>query len=324
MTEPEERSLVPGAHRVIRMLDDTEGPYGGALVVHGSSVAVRVDAAALSGWPGWRHAASEHVAGPLDVARRADGHDVLLPWCTERVTGFLGRRVAAGASLTAGEVSTLVGSLLRGIGEVAVAAGEEESADAVLGGWWLTEGGRPVFVPGRERVGGGRVEGDDVRTSALRIVSTLRHDCEERVLGRALAAVEDGLRRAERQPRLPRALLDRWEAELFAVAAPRPLDRDVHAPERVRDIAMLRTVPAETDAGGDTRRARRRRGSRPQSGRTPASRGQASGGQPSRGRGMRAQPVRGRTALPEPLASVPQRLALLKEGFAEARMFFSA
>ncbi|WP_292776054.1 hypothetical protein [Microbacterium sp. UBA6741] len=41
--------LVPGAHRVVRTLDATEGPFPGTLVTNGDGVAVRVEAAALGG-----------------------------------------------------------------------------------------------------------------------------------------------------------------------------------------------------------------------------------------------------------------------------------
>lgn len=129
--------LVAGAHRVIRMLDAHEGPYGGALVTWGEGVAVRTDARTLSGWEGWRHAGSEHVAGPVDLIRRADGHDVLLPWCRERVVTFLSRRRAGGPELAVGEANTLVMSLLRGVGELSTFGGI-----ACEGTWWLTEEGR--------------------------------------------------------------------------------------------------------------------------------------------------------------------------------------
>ncbi|MFY9713786.1 MAG: hypothetical protein WAK00_09945 [Microbacterium sp.] len=217
-----DRTLVPGAHRVIRMLDAQEGPFAGALVSRGSGIAVQIDAAALSGWDGWAHAGAEHVAGPLDMVRRPDGHDVLLPWCSERLTAFLGRRAAAGVAVTAGETATLVGSLLRGVDELDGGAG-------VGGGWWLTDEGRPVFVLG---------EGESARESAARIVARLQESTTDRALARTLTAVQQGLE----QPRVPRRVQDDWERELFDNAAPRPLRREVFAPERARDIVPQRAV----------------------------------------------------------------------------------
>ncbi|MDQ0648433.1 hypothetical protein QFZ53_002629 [Microbacterium natoriense] len=216
-------ALVPGAHRTIRVLGADEGPFRGALVTAGEAVAVMTDADDLSGWAGWSYAGSDHVAGPLDLVRRADGHGVLLPWCTETVDAFLGRRAAIGAPLTAGEASTLVVSLIRGVGEV-VDEGDH-------GCWWLTDGGRPVFVIG---------EGDDVRDAAAAVVDRVHREGSDRALGRLLAAVRDGLRDGRDRPRMSPMQLERWEAELFEIAAPRALDTAMHAPERVRGIEMLR------------------------------------------------------------------------------------
>ncbi len=224
----ETSGLVPGAHRMIRMLDAGEGPYAGALVTSGDSVLVRVDAEELGGWAGWAHAGSEHVAGPVDIARRSDGQDALLPWCTERILAFLGRRAAADATLTAGETGTLVASMLRGLGELG-----DAGTEPITGSWWLTDDGRPVFAIGT---------GADARTGALEIVARLRDSQPERSLARLLSAVHDGLQQGAGRPRMPQAQLDRWEAELLAIAAPRPLRRDVHAPERARDIEAVRVA----------------------------------------------------------------------------------
>lgn len=221
--------LVRGAHRLIRMLDDQEGPYRGALVTCSESVAVQADAAALGGWRGWEHAGDEHVAGPLDLVRRPDGQDVLLPWCPETVIAFLARRTAAGAPLSAGETATLVGSLLRGLDEL------EGGAD-VRGGWWLTDSGRPLFVVG---------DGGDARKAAQDVVVRLVEGCQDRALTRTLGAVQLGLA----QVRTPRVVQEGWERELFELAAPQPLQREVFAPERARDVAPRR---AAFEAGADS------------------------------------------------------------------------
>lgn len=232
-------ALVPGAHRTVRVLSAAEGPFRGTLVSAGDGVAVLADADDLAGWAGWRYAGSEHVAGPNDLVRRADGQDVLLPWCTETVDAFLGRRAAGGAPPTAGEVSTLVVSLLRGVCEV------HDEAD--VGDWWLTDGGRPVFVIG---------DGGDARAGAAAIVGRLRREGIDRALGRLLDTVHDGLLDSMARPRMPVAQLERWEAELFEIAAPRALDTAVHAPERVRGIEALRE--REVGRTPESRRAARR------------------------------------------------------------------
>ncbi|WP_240747208.1 hypothetical protein [Microbacterium sp. K24] len=233
--------LLPGAHRVVRTLDPTEGPFAGTLVTRGDGVAVRVDAASLAGWVGWRFAGAEHVASPVDVIRRADGHDALLPWCTDRVLGFLVRRTAADAALTSGECSTLVVSLLRGLDELG------ESADAVQTGvWWLTDGGRPTFVIG---------QGEDPRVGATEVIERLRDECGDKALTRVLTTIEDGIVKALTQPRVPHRSLEDWEKELLAIAAPRPLEREVHAPERAREVA--RTLVLDHRRPPSSRAARR-------------------------------------------------------------------
>lgn len=231
---------MPGAHRVIRRIDASEGPYAGALVTRGGSVAVQVDADAISGWAGWEHAGDDHVAAPLDIVRRSDGHDVLLPWCTERVSSFFGRRAAADAPLASGETTTLVASILRGLGELARAEGPEETGE-----WWLTDDGRPTFVIGA---------GENARAAASGLVARLRKDCTDRTLTRLLVGIEEGLSADTARPGMPARQLERWEAELFETAAPRPLRRDVHAPELARDAdAASRAVVVRPEAGSRLR-----------------------------------------------------------------------
>jgi hypothetical protein len=218
--------LVPGAHRAIRRIDPGEGPYSGTLVTRGGSVAVQVDSESIIGWTGWEHAGDDHVAGPLDIVRRSDGHDVLLPWCTERVSSFVGRRAAADASLASGEMTTLVASILRGLGELARAEGHDETGE-----WWLTDDGRPTFVIGA---------GDTARAAAAALVARLREDCADRTLARLLVVIEEGLGAETARPGMPARQLEKWEAELFDTAAPKPLKRDVHAPALARHTDAAR------------------------------------------------------------------------------------
>ena len=232
---PRGTTLVPGVHRVIRRIDAGEGPYAGTLVTRGGSVAVQVDAEAISGWAAWEHAGDDHVAAPLDIVRRSDGHDVLLPWCTERVSSFFGRRAAAEAALTSGETTTLVASILRGLGELTRGEGQEETGE-----WWLTDDGRPTFVIGA---------GETARAAAAGLVARLRKDCADRALTRLLVVVEEGLGAVTARPGMPARQLEKWEAELFDSAAPKPLRRDVHAPELARAAdAASRAVVARPDA----------------------------------------------------------------------------
>ena len=232
-------ALVPGAHRVIRQLEPGEGPYAGVLVTRGGSVAVQIDAAVISGWAGWQHAGDEHVAGPLDIVRRHDGHDVLLPWCTERISVFLGRRAAADVPVASGEVATLIASVLRALGELA-----ERGDQADDGEWWLTDDGRPMFVIG---------EGDDARTGATRLIERLQRDCADRAVARLLAAIRDGIHKSAARPGVPARQLERWESDLFAIAASRPLRLDAHAPERARDLDVARRVLSPPESRREVR-----------------------------------------------------------------------
>ncbi|MDQ0645587.1 hypothetical protein [Microbacterium murale] len=231
-------SLVPGVHRLIRAIEGNEGPFTGTLVAFDDAVAVCVDVERLSEWAGWAFSDAEHVCGVLDIRRRADGHDALLPWCTQRVEAFLGRRGASQSPPTPGELGTLVASLLRGVRELGA------DADA-LGDWWLTADGRPLFVHG---------EGGSARARTAAIIERMVRQEADRSTVRILEEVVSALR----GPRHPADDDRRWEEQLFARAAPRALQLDVFAPERVSDIAP-RLVAADK-ASRDAASGRRRRG----------------------------------------------------------------
>lgn len=228
--------LVPDAHRIIRTLDAAETPFGGLLVTRGEGVAVQVDAGMLAGWAGWGFAGAEHIAAPLDVVRRRDGHDALLPWCTERVASLLARRLVVDEHLSLGECSTLVASVLRGIDEL----GEPGARES--GTWWVTGEGRPVFVVG---------EGEAACVGAARVVELVAEGCRDRGMGRVLAQVQMGLHLGEAQPRIPQRQIEEWEAALLRIAAPRPLRCDVLAPARAQDVARAANArPSEREALG--------------------------------------------------------------------------
>ncbi len=217
--------LVRGAHRLIRALDRGEGPYPGVLVQNGEGAAVLRDAADLADWKGWGYAGSAHIAGPLDLCRREDGLDVLLPWCTERVLVFLARRSAAGAGLAGGEVATLAGSVLRGLR--ALSAEEDDPP----GEWWLSAEGRPLFVHGA---------GEGAREGAAEIFERIAATVDDRAFRRLLAVLAE----QAVHPRILPVDVKRWEDELCALAAPRPLQRATEGEVMQSIVQQLRTVPS--------------------------------------------------------------------------------
>ena len=215
MTNGAEGSLQEG-YRVIRLVaGEADTPWPGALVcTPDGTTGVAVDAALLGGgWAGWDADPSGHVLGPVDILRRQDGHDVLLPVCTERLEDFLLRR-AGGAELAVGEAVTVAVSLLRVIAELpATAAG-------VRGVWWLTEAGRPVAATDT-----GTASLDEQTAAHLRSVAAevpiLAHILEE-----AAEALLDPRRRTRE--------LERAEAAIFAVADPLALATTTFGPKRAR------------------------------------------------------------------------------------------
>jgi hypothetical protein len=166
------------------------------------------------------------VLAPIDLVRRVDGHDVLLPLCTERLARFLQRRAGRGVALSEGEAVTVVVSVLRGTADVLArhpfASGE----------WWLTDTGKPVFVHG---------EGPDALMaadlclaglgSALPEVADLRARMGS---GGAADAVAAGADLAH--PRALSAALPELEHALFARSAPEALATTDLTPARARAV----------------------------------------------------------------------------------------
>lgn len=269
-------ALVPGVHRLIRVVDETEGPFAGALVAHGEGVAVSVDTARLLDWPGWRFSGAEHVAGVLDVRRRSDGHDALLPWCPQTLSAFVGKRRAADAPLTVGETGTVTASLIRGLRELTTAqrtgarAGQapaphtSERGDATeddvvgdlddSGGLHAATGESraPRALRGRTRAAADQGEPERGRwwlTGDGRPVFVHGTDGEARAgaaeivgilaadaVDRALVRLLDEVRTAMTSPRHHDDDERRWEQQLFSLAAPRPLRTDVFAPASAREV----------------------------------------------------------------------------------------
>lgn len=210
-------ALVPGAHRVIRRLDESAA-LPGDLVSDGERQRVSADAGELDEAL-WRFSGAEHVAGVRDMVRTRDGQAALLPWCADSLDTLLARRTAAERPLLTGEIVTLVGSLLRGVIEV---AGHE-----VRGRWWLDDEARPLFVPG---------EGMSCASASVELIERLRQDCTDRALERVLRRISD----AAADHRVVLRSLDEWERELTELAAPRPIDVSVYAPELVRELPVHR------------------------------------------------------------------------------------
>lgn len=225
------------AYRIIRTVSAPETPLEGTLARDVDEVVLLVDAATLESWAGWAFDRAQHVLGPHDIARRPDGHVAVMPWCSERVDVFLGRRRAAASPLSGGEVVTLVVSALRGTAEAHLGrAGDEASPQ---GSWWLTDAGRPVFVHGES--------GADVEAGARRILEDAVSSCDDRVVSRLVSAAMSALDR----PRTLAQEANRLESELFDASAPQPLATTIFPAARVRDLE----APALRPVGSAARTA---------------------------------------------------------------------
>lgn len=227
MTEaPRHDDPLAGAVVRMRRVSQPEAPFDGWLARVDETVVQLVDTTQLRGWPGWR-SRGEHVLSVHDVARvssadengRAAGHEAILPWCVERVETFVTRRSAAGAELTAGEVVTLVVSLIRGCAS---------ARGADLGGvWWLTQDGTPTFV------GATGTAAETIGHSAASLIERLAHS---RIVGATW--------RLDRIASLLHSGEDASEAEaqLFAVAEPEPLVLAPLMPRRATDARRAVSV----------------------------------------------------------------------------------
>jgi hypothetical protein len=207
------------------MAGEAESPWAGALIrLPSGGTAVAVDAGALGdAWRGWSADRAGHVLAPLDILRRPDGHDVLLPVCSERLTDFLDRRGAL--DLSPGEGVTLSVSLLRGVAELGV---ESE----ISGAWWLTDEGRPVFAT--ETCGAGH------RAATADLLRRIALDVPQ--LGDVLTDAADALAEGRRG-----RVLERAEESLFAVAEPTALATTTFGPRRARTRAVVGIDPVSAD-----------------------------------------------------------------------------
>lgn len=219
-----------------------EAPWAATLVrLESGESRFLVDAVLLpAGWGGWDAGANGHVLAPLDVVRRANGHQVAIFVCTIRVEAFLERRRTSRAPLSAGESVTLAVSMIRGLIEI----GGERAAE--VGEWWLTDAGRPVLVPG--------VGGASAREATLAGLDELSADRRD-------ASVWHGFRDAVAADPSGRSL-DRVEERLFAYSAAEPLRDAASQPapdhssvmdpmtlERVRRQGVVPAAPDEPSRG---------------------------------------------------------------------------
>lgn len=235
------------AYRTIRMLDAAEGPVPGVLARADGGPVVLVDAGALTDWAGWSLTGA-HVLAPIDVARRADGHDVVLPWCPHRLAEELRGPWRGGAALSGGQVVTLAVSLLRGVEETR--RGLRGDATGPSGAWWADDAGRPVFAP---RPPGGE-EGDDARgdtasASAERLLRQVAEATSDRALRRPLERVLGLLE----EPRGIARHGAEIEAALFEACAPQPLSFGGELSDDALD-ADAQSSPGERAASAPTTR----------------------------------------------------------------------
>lgn len=235
--------------KVRRSTADPQDPHEAAdpdEAADGDEVAVvLVDSCLLEQWAGWNMSDRQHVIGPVDLARRARGHDVVMPWCLERIDVFLARRAVAAAPLIGGEIVTMAVSVLRGTAEVwgAHPGAQPAALPGPAGSWWLTDEGRPVFVHALAD------EQQSVEAGAREIIDTLSSSCEDRAVLRLL---DKAAALCETPRQLPR-VIDECESHFFAAAAPRPLATTVFPAALARDIDAPSLRPGHDPASGEGR-----------------------------------------------------------------------
>lgn len=221
------------AYRPLRTVSGgDESPWPGTLVRAASGdTRVLVDSRHFGDeWPGWSADPDGHILGALDLVRRAEGHDVVVPVCVERADAFVRRREASGAPLSLGETVTLAVSIVRGFAELV-------PVRATAGRWWVTDAGRPLFACG--------VAGGPVAEACAELLRALEAPG-------AAAALDEAVR-AMLADRPSRHELDAAEQRLFALADPEPLALTVFGPRRARAATV-------TDAPADAPWTRRRPG----------------------------------------------------------------
>ena len=214
----------------LRPVEPPDSPFPGILArsPEGRTVLL-VDRDAVADWPGWGADGETHLLSPLDVVRRADGHDVALPSLSEPLDAFLLRRTDAQAPLSPGEAVTLIVSVLRGLAPSLSRAGDIE------GEWWLADDGRPMLVEG--------VGDTTTRLASAGVCASLADSMPRTRLGGALRELVE----AVPDPGFVRDAAE-WEERVFACAEPEPLVTEVFGPLRARRLAVEAAAATEEDA----------------------------------------------------------------------------
>ncbi|MFK4789999.1 hypothetical protein [Microbacterium sp. ZW T5_56] len=240
-------------YRPIRRVAPPDVPIAGVLAAEGDRTVLLADVDAIpSQW--WRDDPAAHLLAPVDVARRADGHDAVLPWCVVTVGSYL--RARSDEPLSGGEGVTLAVSLMRGCVEAALPARfGDDPVPVPHGRWWLTDQGQPLFAVG---------EGVPAREETAQLLSLLAGACSDRVVARLATEAADSVR-----VRSPATVLVRLEEAMFEACAPRPLLVRVADPVSLRPLEArelrspgeTRSVGTETQFIGAGRHDEPRRGS---------------------------------------------------------------
>ncbi|GAA1744389.1 hypothetical protein [Microbacterium paludicola] len=225
------------AYRPIRRIALPHAPVAGMLAAAGERRVLLADAEACTGrvFLG-RSDLPHHLLVPLDLVRRAGGHDLELPWCREPLARLLDRRAAENRPLAGGELVTVAVSLARGACEAWEDVPPE--AEPPPGRWWIDDEGRPLFAPADD--------GAPVAEEASALLERAAAHTKDRVLRRVIEEARDAL---ERPRRLHRAL-GALEDALFECYAPRAIERgegraaDAGAVVRLDDAPELPAGPS--------------------------------------------------------------------------------
>lgn len=167
-----------------------------------------------------RYAGAEHVWAPVDVFRRADGHDAMMPRVVEPLEMFLERRRSQ--AMYAGEIVTLACSVMRGLIELR----HHDDGALATGRWWVTDAGKPVFAP---------TAGDPAAGASVRVMVLLAEHAQDRELVRLLADAEQACVASDIEQ------LADVERRLVLLAAPRPVDLGFLGSEL--ETSALRAAP---------------------------------------------------------------------------------
>lgn len=209
-----DENTLESPYRPIRRVAPPDAPLPGVLAACGDETVLLVDIASVPTML-WRADSAQHVWAPREVARRRDGHDVVFDWCAQTLVGVLTSRADGG--LDAGEAVTVGVSLLRGHDETM-----RGDPSARSGRWWLTDQGRPVFVPG---------DGSGVAMMTAEAARLAARACADTAVARLLTGIVDACA-PDARPDMAADL----EERLFEAASPTPVRAAADAPVRIADL----------------------------------------------------------------------------------------